>query len=81
MTPCPLSRRELEVVQLAARTNREIGQALGISWRTVRNHFYIIALKLSAAAKHTIQGRTAALIHAREQNWLPLQEETDEGQD
>lgn len=55
-----LTPRELEVLRLAAqgRTNREIGEALVVSHRTVKRHMDNIFAKL------TVSSRTAAAAAA-----------------
>ena len=47
---CPLSTRELEVLQLAAtgHKGKEIADKLGIQFGTVRNHFSNIMRRLNA---------------------------------
>ena len=57
----PLSRRELEVIRLAAAglTNRQIADQLVISVRTVKKHVENIHMKLGA------QNRTQAVAIAR----------------
>jgi DNA-binding NarL/FixJ family response regulator len=56
----PLTARELEIIQLAARglTNKAIGAQLAISDRTVQNHLAHIFGKLNAAS------RTEAVMRA-----------------
>lgn len=51
--PCTLTPRELEVLSLVAagRTNRQIGQTLGISVKTVEKHLAAIFSKLRAASR------------------------------
>lgn len=70
----PLTERHLEIlVQVArGRTNREVGQALGISERTVRNHLRTISHKLSTS------DRTRAVVLSIERGWIaiPLEPET-----
>jgi DNA-binding NarL/FixJ family response regulator len=60
-----LSERELEVLRLVARgkTNKEIGQLLGISPRTVQNHI------ASTYDKIGVYSRAGATLFATE-NWL-----------
>ncbi|MGH2454646.1 MAG: AAA family ATPase [Candidatus Limnocylindria bacterium] len=52
----PLTRREKEVVSLAARrlTNREIARRLGISVRTVDNHLHRAYDKLDLSGRHEL---------------------------
>lgn len=62
-----LSDREMEVLSLVGQglTNREIGQRLGISSRTVQGHLLKINQKLRAPS------RTAAVMRAVALGWLP----------
>ena len=64
----PLSDRELEVLQAAARglTNRAIGVLLSISDRTVQGHLRRIFEKLQVA------NRTEAVVKAAQLGWLDL---------
>jgi len=64
----PLSDRELEVLQLAAKglTNRGIGLSLSISDRTVQGHLANIYSKLH------VNTRTEAVLKAVELGWLAL---------
>ena len=50
----PLSRRETECLQLAARglTSRDIGERLGLAERTISFHFSNIMSKLAVANRH-----------------------------
>ncbi len=61
-----LSARELEVLRLAARgmTNREIGQALSISHRTVQGHLANLYGKLG------VSSRTEAVAEALRLGWI-----------
>ena len=65
----PLTEREIEVLDLAARglTNKAIGQALGISDRTVQGHLANIYGKLGAGS------RTEAVTEALKQGWIVLE--------
>ena len=73
----PLTDRQLEIlVQVArGRTNRGVGQALGISERTVRNHLRTISHKLSTS------DRTRAVVLSIERGWIaiPLEPESTRG--
>lgn len=62
----PLSPRELEVLELAARglRNREIGKTLFLSERTVQTHLSHIFSKLGVGS------RTEAIIHGLRQGWF-----------
>jgi len=68
-TTC-LTERELEVLQLAAcgLTNREIGNQLSISARTVQVHLSNVFGKLQVGS------RTEAVLYAVQQGWLSLQD-------
>lgn len=65
----PLTEREIEVLHLAAKglTNKAIGQALGISDRTVQGHLANIYGKLGAGS------RTEAVTEALKQGWIVLE--------
>lgn len=54
VTECPLSSRELEVLQwtLAGKTAWEVGQILGISQGTASQYVYVASRKLGAVNKH-----------------------------
>lgn len=69
----PLTNRQLEILTHVARgqSNREIGEALGISARTVRNHLRDIALKLSTS------DRTHAVVLAIGHGWIPIPIESE----
>lgn len=68
-----LTPRELDTLRLAAKglTNRAIGQALGISNRTVQGHLANIFGKLNVTT------RTEAVLIAVKQGWLTLDEAMD----
>ena len=82
-TPPPVSRwnptarlvtdRQLEILSNVAkgRTNREIGEALGISERTVRNHMRAIMKRLASS------DRTHAVVLAIGNGWIPIPIEPD----
>ncbi len=67
------SERELDVLRLAARglTNREIGERLAISERTVHSHLMNVFDKLN------VKTRTEAVIKAIHRGWLALQDTAD----
>jgi DNA-binding NarL/FixJ family response regulator len=60
--------RQLEILRNVARghTNREIGETLGISERTVRNHMRAILKRLSSS------DRTHAVVVAIGNGWIPI---------
>ncbi len=62
----PLSRREMEVLRLAADglTNKEIAYRLGLSERTVQYHLNSVFQKMS------VNSRTEATAAAFKQGWL-----------
>jgi DNA-binding NarL/FixJ family response regulator len=64
----PLSPREMEILQHAARgeSNKEIARALEISQQTVKNHISSILRKLPA------RDRTEAAIYALRHGWIRL---------
>jgi DNA-binding NarL/FixJ family response regulator len=69
----PLTDRQREILTHAAlgRTNRMIGEQLGISERTVRNHLRTINRKLSSP------DRTHAVVLAISNGWIaiPIEDE------
>jgi DNA-binding NarL/FixJ family response regulator len=64
----PLSAREAEVLEAIARgnTNRAVGEALGISEQTVKNHVSSILRKLA------VNGRTQAVLYALKRSWINI---------
>jgi DNA-binding NarL/FixJ family response regulator len=60
--------RELQVLEQVARglRNREIGDKLGISEQTVKNHMWSVLRKLS------LPDRTLAAVVAIERGWIPV---------
>lgn len=64
----PLTDRQLEILTNVARgrTNRQIGECLGISEKTVRNHLRSISQKLSAS------DRTHAVVLAIGNGWISI---------
>ena len=70
-----LTDRQIEILTHVARggSNRQIGQTLGISERTVRNHLRSISAKLSTS------DRTRAVVVAIERGWIAIPIEPDEG--
>lgn len=64
-----LTGREIDVVRLAARgqTNREIGQQLSISHRTVQGHLASIYGKLN------VSSRTEAVTEALRRGWIVIE--------
>jgi DNA-binding NarL/FixJ family response regulator len=72
-----LSERELEVLRLAGRglSNKEIGQTLVISPRTVQAHMANIFSKLQVGS------RTEAILYAIRQGWISLEETNGEDAD
>lgn len=66
--PGPLTERQLEVIALVARglTNRQVGQGMGISERTVRNHMRTILRKLAA------HDRTHAVVLSIGNGWIAI---------
>ena len=71
--PRPVTDRQLEILRNVAhgRTNREIGEALGISELTVRNHMRAILKRLSSS------DRTHAVVVAIGNGWIPIPIEPD----
>ena len=69
-----LTERQIEILTHVARggSNRQIGQLLGISERTVRNHLRSISAKLSTS------DRTRAVVIAIERGWIAIPIEPNE---
>jgi len=63
---CPLTQRELEVLQQAAKgkENKEIASFFGISENTVKNHVSNIFQKLK------VNDRTQAVVNAMQKGWI-----------
>ena len=61
-----LTRREIEIVRVVARTlsNQAIGKGLSIGEGTVKVHVHHIYAKLK------LTSRVASLLHAREKGWV-----------
>lgn len=66
----PLSAREMEILQHAARgsSNKEIAHALQISQQTVKNHISSILRKLD------VKDRTEAAVYALRHGWIRLED-------
>lgn len=66
--PRPVTDRQLEILVNVARgkTNRQIGETLGISERTVRNHMRSILQRLSSS------DRTHAVVLAIGNGWIAI---------
>jgi len=71
--PRRMTDRQLEILINVARgrTNRRIGEALGISERTVRNHLRTILRNLDST------DRTQAVVVAIERGWIAIPIEPD----
>jgi DNA-binding CsgD family transcriptional regulator len=69
----PVTDRQLEILKHVARgrTNRQIGEILGISEKTVRNHLRTISHKLSTS------DRTHAVVLAIGNGWISIPIEPD----
>lgn len=76
-TRLALTDRHLEILGHVARgrTNRQVGELLGISERTVRNHLRTIAKRLATT------DRTHAVVLAIGHGWIsvPIEPEPDSG--
>jgi DNA-binding NarL/FixJ family response regulator len=66
----PLSAREMQILQgiTSGKSNKEIGQMLGISRQTVKNHMTSILRKLA------VNDRTQAAVYALRRGWIRLQD-------
>ena len=71
----PVTERQLEILVNVARgkTNRQIGETLGISERTVRNHMRSILQRLSSS------DRTHAVVLAIGNGWIAVPIEPEGG--
>jgi DNA-binding NarL/FixJ family response regulator len=65
----PLTPREIDVLHLVAQgmTNREVGQELGISHRTVQGHLASVYDKLQ------VNSRTEAVTQALKRGWIVIE--------
>jgi DNA-binding NarL/FixJ family response regulator len=63
-----LTERQLQILALVARglTNRQVGEALGISELTVRNHMRAVLRKLHS------RDRTQAVVTALSAGWIAI---------
>jgi DNA-binding NarL/FixJ family response regulator len=63
-----LTERQLQILALVARglTNRQVGEALGISDLTVRNHMRAVLRKLQS------RDRTQAVVIAISAGWIAI---------
>lgn len=68
----PLTNRELEILRRISdgMTNAEIGEALGISTQTVKNHITSILRKLA------VNDRTQAVVTAFRRGWISIEEDS-----
>jgi len=73
----PITARQLEILTYVARgrTNRQIGESLGISERTVRNHMRAILQRLSSS------DRTHAVVLAIGNGWIAVPIEPESSTD
>lgn len=69
LEPCPLSTREVEILEHIAKgnSNKEIAKLLDISDQTVKNHITSILRKLE------VNDRTAAVVYAIKQRWIKME--------
>jgi DNA-binding NarL/FixJ family response regulator len=69
LEPCPLSNREVEILEYIARgnSNKEIAKLLGISDQTVKNHITSILRKLN------VSDRTAAVVYTIQRCWIKIE--------
>lgn len=73
----PLSPREMEVLTCVTqgKSNKEIGNLLGISHQTVKNHVTAILRKIG------VEDRTQAAIYALRRGWVHLQTSSGDPQE
>ena len=68
-----LTDREREIVRLLfeGSTNREMGETLGVSWLTVRNHISRLLVKFEAKNRTDLLARLVALRRSRHRQLIP----------
>lgn len=68
-----LTRRELEVLKLAAKgmSNRDIADELGIALRTVKSHLESIFAKMG------VSSRVEAVLEALKRGWVSIEEQDE----
>lgn len=69
-----LTRRELEVLKLAARgmSNRDIADELGVALRTVKSHLEAIFSKMG------VRSRIEAVLEALKRGWFSIEEQEED---
>ena len=68
-----LTDREREIVRLLfeGSTNREMGETLGVSWLTGRNHISRLLVKFEAKNRTDLLARLVALRRSRHRQLIP----------
>ena len=68
-----LTDRERDIVRLLFEgyTNREMGEKLGVSWLTVRNHISRLLVKFEAKHRTDLLARLVALRRLRHRQLIP----------
>ena len=68
-----LTDRERDIVRLLFEgyTNREMGEKLGVSWLTVRNHISRLLVKFEAKTRTDLLARLVALRRLRHRQLIP----------
>ena len=68
-----LTVREKDIMRLLfeGSTNREMGETLGVSWLTVRNHISRLLLKFEARNRTELLARLVALRRSRHRQLIP----------
>jgi DNA-binding NarL/FixJ family response regulator len=68
-----LTNREWDIIRLLfeGSTNREMGEMLGVSWMTVRNHISRLLVKFEARNRTELLARLVALRRSRHRQLIP----------
>ena len=68
-----LTEREQDIIRLLfeGSTNREMGETLGVSWLTVRNHMSRLLLKFEARNRTDLLARLVVLHRTQHRQLIP----------